>query len=137
MFVIMVVALTTTATTFVVMVVVMIVLAVNVTMSQFFSGSFTNSDNFYVEAQVLACQHVVAIDNNVLIFNRSDFNRYWTLVGISHKAHTYFQLINTHEHIFRNALNQIFVVLTVSVICANVHIETITHNVAFQRSFQA
>ena len=138
-FMVMIVAMavTTAATTFMVVIVVMIVFTVNVAMSQLFSGCFTNRDNFYVEAQVLACQHVVAIDNNVLIFNRSNFNRYWTLVGVSHKAHANFQLVNTHEDVFRNALNQVFVVLAVSVCCANVNVETIANNVTFQSCFQA
>jgi hypothetical protein len=134
MFVIMVVTVATTAT-IVAVIVMMVVLAVNVAMSQFFSSCFTDCDNFYVEAQVLTCQHVIAIDNNVLIFNRSNFNWHWALVGICHKAHTHFQLVNAHEDVFRYALNQILVVLAVSVICANVHVETIANYVAFQRCF--
>ena len=132
MFMVVAVTVTTTATTFMVVIVVMIVFAVNVAMSQFFSSCYANRDNFYVEAQVLACQHVVAIDNNVLIFNCSNLNWHWALVGISHKAHTHFQLVNAHEDVFRYALNQIIIVLAVSVICANVHVETIANYVTIQ-----
>ena len=92
-------AITTTATAFFTMVVtvfvamtttaafavfvVMIVLAVYVTMLQLFSCCFTDGDNFNVEVQVLASQHVVTINNNVVVVNFGNFDWNWTLVGFS------------------------------------------------------
>ncbi len=73
----------TAAATVVVVIVVVIVRAVNVTMSQFFFSRFANRHNFNVEFQVLTGQHVVTINHDVIVFNRSDFNRYRTLVGFS------------------------------------------------------
>lgn len=72
-FMTVIVAMTTAAT---VVVVVVIVRAVNMTMSQFFFGRFANRHNFNVEFQVLTSQHVVTINHYVIVFNRSDFNRY-------------------------------------------------------------
>ena len=127
-----IVAMTTAAT-----VVVVIVRAVNMTMSQFFFGRFANRHNFNVEFQVLTSQHVVTINHYVIVFNRSDFNRYRTLVGFSQETHTYLQFINAHKYVFRNALHQVFVVLTVSVIRANSDIKFVANFMTFQRRFQA
>lgn len=63
----------TTAATVVVVIVVMIVRTVNVAMSQFFFSRFANRHNFNVEFQVLTGQHVVTINHDVIVFNRSDF----------------------------------------------------------------
>ena len=113
-----VVAVTAAATVFTV-IVMMVVRAVNVAMSQFFFRCFTDSHNFYAELQVLASQHVVAVNHNVVVFNFGDFNRNRTLVGFRQEAHTNLQFVNAHEDVFRNALHQVFVVLTVSVVRAN------------------
>jgi hypothetical protein len=121
----------------VVMVVVVTVCAMNMAMSQLFFGRFADRNNFYVEFQVLASQHVVAINNNVVVFNFSDFNRYWTLVGFGQEAHADLQLVNAHEHVFRNALNQVLVVLTVSVVRAYSNVKFIANFVTIQRVFQA
>lgn len=93
--VIMVVAVTTAATVTVFMVVTMIVavFAMNMAMSQFFFGRFTDCHHFNVEVQVLASQHVVAINHNVVAINFSDFDRNRALIGISQETHTDFQLI--------------------------------------------
>lgn len=72
----MVVAVATAAAVMAVIVVMVVtVRTVNVAMSQLFFGCFTDSDNFYVELQVLASQHMVAINHNVVVFNFSNFNR--------------------------------------------------------------
>ncbi|MDK7294132.1 hypothetical protein QP487_12000, partial [Streptococcus pasteurianus] len=73
--------------------------AVNVTMSQFFFSRFANRHNFNVEFQVLTGQHVVTINHDVIVFNRSDFNRSRTLVGFSQETHTYLQFINAHKYV--------------------------------------
>jgi len=125
------------ATAFMVMIVVMIVRTVNVAVSQFFFGCFTQRDNFNVEFQVLASQHVVAVDNNVVVFNFGDFNRHWTLVSFSQETHANLQLVNAHEDVFRYALYQVFVVLTVSVIGAHINVKFIANFVTVQRIFQA
>lgn len=127
----------TTAATVVVVIVVMIVRTVNVAMSQFFFSRFANRHNFNVEFQVLTGQHVVTINHDVIVFNRSDFNRYRTLVSFSQETHTYLQFINAHKYVFRNALHQVFVVLTVSVVRANSDIKFVANFVTFQRRFQA
>lgn len=75
----------TAAATVVVVIVVMIVRTMNVTVSQFLFGRFTNRHNFNVEFQILTSQHVVTVNHNVIVFNGSDFNRYWTPVGFSQK----------------------------------------------------
>ncbi|KGB09220.1 hypothetical protein DR73_4149 [Enterobacteriaceae bacterium ATCC 29904] len=135
---VVIVAVATAATVVtVIMIVVMTVRTVNVAMSQLFFGRFADRNNFNVELQVLASQHVVAINNNVVVFNFGDFNRYWTLVGFCQEAHANLQLINAHKYIFRNTLNQILIVLTVSVVCANSNIEFIANFMTVQRGFQA
>ena len=102
----MVVTVTTAAAVVAVIVVMVVtVRTVNVAMSQLFFGRFTDRNNFYVELQVLASQHVVAVNHNVVVFNFSDFNRHWTLVSFSREAHANLQFVNAHEHVFRNALN--------------------------------
>lgn len=60
--------------------------AMHVTMLQLFSRCFTNSDNFHIELQILVSQHVVAINHNVVVFNFSDFYRYWTLIGFRQES---------------------------------------------------
>ena len=65
----MVVAVTTAAAVVAVIVVMVVtVRTVNVAMSQLFFGRFTDRNNFYVELQVLASQHVVAVNHDVVIF---------------------------------------------------------------------
>ena len=129
----------TTAAAIVAVIVVMIVTVrtVNVAMSQFFFGCFTDSHNFYVELQVLASQHVVAVNHNVVVFNFCDFNRHRTLVSFSQEAHANLQFVNAHEHVFRNALNQVVVVLTVSVVRAYSNVKFVANFMTFQRGFQA
>ena len=103
----MVVAVATAAAVMAVIVVMVVtVRTVNVAMSQLFFGCFTDSDNFYVELQVLASQHVVAINHNVVVFNFSNFNRNraWS---VSAEAHANLQFVNAHEHVFRSALNRL------------------------------
>lgn len=80
----MIVAVTTAAAV-VAVIVVMTVRTMNVAMSQLFFGRFTDSNNFYVELQVLTSQHVVAVNHNVVVFNFCDFNRNRTLVSFSQK----------------------------------------------------
>jgi len=135
--VVIVAVATAAAVVTVIMIVVMTVRTVNVAMSQLFFGRFADRNNFNVELQVLASQHVVAINNNVVVFNFGDFNWYWTLVGFCQEAHANLQLINAHKYIFRNTLNQILIVLTVSVVCANSNIEFIANFMTVQRGFQA
>lgn len=82
----MVVTVTTAATVMtVVMIVVVTVRTVNVAVSQLFFGRFADSDNFYVEFQVLASQHVVTVNHNVVVFHFGNFYRYWTPVSFSQK----------------------------------------------------
>lgn len=82
----MVVTVTTAATVMtVVMIVVVTVRTVNVAVSQLFFGRFADSDNFYVEFQILASQHVVTVNHNVVVFHFGNFYRYWTLVSFSRK----------------------------------------------------
>lgn len=72
----MIVAVTTAAAVVAVIVVMVVtVRTMNVAMSQLFFGRFTDSNNFYVELQVLTSQHVVAVNHNVVVFNFCDFNR--------------------------------------------------------------
>lgn len=75
----MVMTMTATATVFTVIVVV-IVRAVNMTVSQFFFSRFTNRNNFYVKFQILARQHVVTINHNVIVFHFGNLYRYRALV---------------------------------------------------------
>lgn len=75
----MVVTVTTAATVMtVVMIVVVTVRTVNVAVSQLFFGRFADSDNFYVEFQILASQHVVTVNHNMVVFHFGNFYRYWT-----------------------------------------------------------
>ena len=120
-----------------VVIVIMAVSTVNVTMSQFFFGCFANSNNFNVEFQVLASQHVVTVNHHVIVFHFGNFYRYRALICFSQETHANLQLVNAHEDVFRNALNQIFVVLTVSVIRAYSNIKFVADVVTFQRCFQA
>lgn len=82
----MIVAVTTAAAVVAVIVVMVVtVRTMNVAMSQLFFGRFTDSNNFYVELQVLTSQHVVAVNHNVVVFNFCDFNRNRTTVSFSGK----------------------------------------------------
>ena len=104
----MVVAVTTAAAVVAVIVVMVVtVRTVNVAMSQLFFGRFADRNNFYVELQVLASQHMVAVNHDVVIFHFGDFNRNRALVGFRQEAHANLQFVNAHEHVFRNALNQL------------------------------
>lgn len=81
---VVIVAVTTAAAVVAVIVVMVVtVRTVNVAMSQLFFGRFTDRNNFYVEFQVLASQHVVAVNHNVVVFHFSDFNRNRTTVSFS------------------------------------------------------
>jgi hypothetical protein len=137
MTVVVVVTVATAATAFVVVIVVMAVSTVNVAMSQFFFGRFTQRNDFNVEFQVLASQHVVTVNDNVIVFDFGDFNRNRTLVSFSQETHANLQLVNAHEDVFRYALHQIFIILTVSVVCADFDVKLIACFVTFQRIFQA
>ncbi|KGB07925.1 hypothetical protein DR74_1620 [Enterobacter cloacae] len=134
----MVVAVATAAAVMAVIVVMVVtVRTVNVAMSQLFFGCFTDSDNFYVELQVLASQHMVAINHNVVVFNFSNFNRNRALVSFRQEAHANLQFVNAHEHVFRNALNQVVVILAVCVVRAYSNVKFIANFMTFQRVFQA
>jgi hypothetical protein len=126
----------TAAATVVTVIVVMAVRTVNVAVSQLFFGGFADCNHFNVELEVLASQHVVAINHNVVIFHFGDF--YWnrTLVSFSQETHANLQFVNAHEHVFRNALHQVVIVLTVSIVCRDMHIKLVAGNVVFQRIFQ-
>jgi hypothetical protein len=69
------VAAAATVAMFVIVTMVVAVFAMNVAMSQFFFGRFTDSNHFYVEVQILTRQHVVAVNNDVVAVNFSDFDR--------------------------------------------------------------
>jgi len=134
---VVIVAVTAAATVVtVIVVVVMTVRTVNVAVSQLFFSGFADSYHFNVELEVLASQHVVAINHNVVIFNFSDF--YWnrTLVSFSQETHANLQFVNAHEHVFRNALHQVVIVLTVSVVCAYSNVKFVANFVTVQRVFQ-
>ena len=101
MVVAMIVVVTVTAAAAIVTMIVVVIMtmrAVHVTVLQLFSGRFADGDNFHIELQVLACQHVVAINHNVVVFNFCDFNRNRTLVSFSQEAHANLQFVNAHEH---------------------------------------
>ena len=136
MTVVMIVAVAAAATV-VTVVVVVTVRAVNVAMSQFFFGRFADRHNFHVKFQVLASQHVVTVNHNVVVFHFGNFYRYRALVSFRQETHANLQLVNAHEDVFRHALHQVFVILTVSVVRANSHIEFVANVVTFQRCFQA
>jgi flagellar basal body-associated protein FliL len=138
--VVVVMAVTVTAAAsvmIVVMVVIVTIRAVHVTVFQLFSRRFTNRYNFNVELQVLASQHVVTVNNYVLVVNFGNFNRYRTLIGFRQETHANLQLINAHEDVFRNALNQVFVVLAVRIVRADRNVKFVAHFMTIQRSFQA
>jgi lysylphosphatidylglycerol synthetase-like protein (DUF2156 family) len=131
---VVIVAVTTAATVVAVIVVMVVtVRTVNVTMSQLFFGRFADRDNFNVELQVLASQHVVTVNHDVVVFHFGDFNRYWTLVGFRQEAHANLQFVNAHEDVFRNALNQVFVILTVSVVRADSNVKFVANFMTIQR----
>ena len=94
---VVIVAVAVTAAAAVTVFVVMVVLAVYVTVRQFFCGRFADRDNFHVEVQVLAGQHVVAVNHHVVAVNFGDFNRYRALIGVSQETHADLQFINAHE----------------------------------------
>ena len=138
MFVVMAVTVAAAATVMiVVMVMIVSIRAVDMTVLQLFSRCFANRDNFNIELQILASQHVVTVNNNVFITHFSDFNRYRALVGFCQEAHAYLQFINTHENVFRNALNQVFIVLSVRVVSADFYIKLVAYYMTIQRIFQA
>ncbi|BFO12400.1 hypothetical protein GGER_49100 [Serratia rubidaea] len=134
MVVTMIVAVTAAAA--VAVLVVMVVLAVNVAVRQFFRRRFTDSHDFNVEVQVLARQHVVTVNHHVIAVHFGDFNRNRTLIGISQETHANLQLVNAHENVFWYALHQVFIIVAVGFVSANVNVETIAHRVAFERFFQ-
>jgi len=134
---VVIVAVTAAATVVTVIVVVVVtVRTVNVAVSQLFFSGFADGYNFNVELEVLASQHVVAINHNVVIFNFSDFYWNWTLVSFSQETHANLQFVNAHEHVFRNALHQVVIVLTVSVVCAYSNVKFVANFVTVQRVFQ-
>jgi hypothetical protein len=135
MVVTMIVAVTTAAA-IMIMVMIVVMRTVNVAMSQLFFRRFADRNNFNVKFQILASQHVVAINHNVVVFNFGNFYRYRALVGFRQETHANLQLVNAHKNVFRYALYQVFIVLTVSVIRANRHIEFIADFVPVQRVFQ-
>ncbi|CDQ16625.1 conserved exported hypothetical protein [Klebsiella quasipneumoniae subsp. quasipneumoniae] len=140
MVVAMIVVVTVTAAAAIVTMIVVVIMtmrAVHVTVLQLFSGRFADGDNFHIELQVLACQHVVAINHNVVVFNFSNLYWYRTLIGFRQEAHANLQFINAHEDVFRYTLHQVFVILTVSVVSANGYVKFVAHFVAIQRVFQA
>ena len=69
--------------------------------------SFADRDNFHVEVQVLAGQHVVAVNHHVVAVNFGDFNRYRALIGVSQETHADLQFVNAHEDVFRYALHRV------------------------------
>ncbi len=88
MVVAMIVVVTVTAAAAIVTMIVVVIMtmrAVHVTVLQLFSGRFADGDNFHIELQVLACQHVVAINHNVVVFNFSNLYWYRTLIGFRRK----------------------------------------------------
>ncbi len=129
----MVMTMTATAAVFTVIVVV-IVRAMNMTVSQFFFSRFTNRNNFYVKFQILARQHVVTINHNVIVFHFGNLYRYRAR-SVSAETHPYLQFINAHKDVFRHTLHQIFVILAVSVVRANSDIKFVANFMAFQRRF--
>lgn len=134
---VVIVAVTAAATVVtMIVIVVMTVRTVNVAVSQLFFSGFADSNHFNVELEVLASQHVVTINHNVVIFNFSDF--YWNraLVGFRQEAHANLQFVNAHEHVFRNALHQVVIVLTVSVVRAYSNVKFVANFVTVQRVFQ-
>lgn len=120
-----------------VMIVIVAMRAVHVTVLQLFRSRFADGDDFHIKLQVLASQHVVAINHNVVVFNFSDFYWYRTLIGFRQEAHANLQFINAHEDVFRYTLHQVFVILTVSVVSADGNVKFVAHFVAIQRVFQA
>lgn len=71
---VMIVAVTTAAA-IVTVIVVMTVRTMNVAVSQLFFSGFADRNHFNVKLQVLASQHVVAVNHNVVVFNFGNF--YW------------------------------------------------------------
>lgn len=102
---VVIVAVAVTAAAAFTVFVVMVVLAVYVAVRQFFFGRFADRDNFHVEVQVLAGQHVVAVNHHVVAVNFGDFNRYRALIGVSQETHADLQFVNAHEDVFRYALH--------------------------------
>jgi len=134
----MIVAVAAAATVMtMVMIVIVAMRAVHVTVLQLFRSRFADGDDFHIKLQVLASQHVVAINHNVVVFNFSDFYWYRTLIGFRQEAHANLQFINAHEDVFRYTLHQVFVILTVSVVSADGNVKFVAHFVAIQRVFQA
>jgi hypothetical protein len=96
---VVIVAVTTAAAVVAVIVVMVVTMrTVNVAMSQLFFGRFANRQ-LHVELQVLASQHVVTVNHNVVVFHFGDFYRYRTLVGFRQEAHANLQFINAHERL--------------------------------------
>ena len=138
MFVVMVMAVATAATIMIVVVAMIVpVSTVYMTMLQLFRRCFANRDNFNVELQILTSEHVVTVNNNVFVTHFGDFYRYRTLIGFRQEAHANLQFINAHKYVFRNALNQVFVVLTVCIVSADFDVKFVANVVAVQRVFQA
>ena len=135
--VIVVMAVTATAAVMAVIVVMMIVCAVYVAVLQLFSRCFTNSDHFYAELQVLTCQHVVTVNDDVIVFNASDFNRNRALIGFCQETHTDLQFVNAHKDVLRNALYQVFIVLAVSVIRFDSNVKFVARLMTVKGIFQA
>lgn len=82
MVVTMIVAVAAAATVMtMVMIVIVAMRAVHVTVLQLFRSRFADGDDFHIKLQVLASQHVVAINHNVVVFNFSNFYWYRTLIG--------------------------------------------------------
>lgn len=77
MVVTMIVAVAAAATVMtVVMIVIVAMSAVYVTVLQLFCSGFAQGDNFYVELQILASQHVVAVNHHEIVADFGDFYRY-------------------------------------------------------------
>jgi len=84
---IVIVAVTAAAAVTVFVVMIVAVCTVNMAMSQFFFGRFTDRHNFNVELQILTSQHVVTVNHNVIVFHFGNFNRHRTLIGFSQETH--------------------------------------------------
>jgi hypothetical protein len=134
---VMIVVMTvTTAATVMIVAMIVTMRTVYMTMFQLFCRCFAKRDNFNIELQILASQHVVTINNNVFITHFGDFYRYRPLIGFREETHANLQLIDTHKNVFWNALNQVFVVLPVRIVSANFYVKFVAHFVAIQRIFQ-
>lgn len=110
--------------------------SMNMTMIQLFRSCIPDVGNFNIKVQGNAGHRVVAIQNDIVIFNVYHRHQLHTFRRLRLKLHPRQNFINTFKSFARYRLNQIIVPLTVAISRSNGHLEAVTNSLSLQRFFK-